>query len=199
MPFGGLISAGFGLASSIFGKKSRDKEIGFHQQGFNYLKDNPLIAALLGAGQTAVGREGEALGLASGLLGIGGDPEAAREAFDQYRGSTGYEFRLGEGLDAIEGSRAARGILSSGASAKELTRFGQDFASQEYQNYLDQITRQAQLQGNIAQRGLGAATAVGSAGSQAGGGAAGAQQQGTQNIVSGIGGLARGIRSIFGF
>lgn len=46
----------------------------------------------------------------------------------------GYQFRLSEGLKALERSAAARGGLMSGATGKALQRYGQDVASQEYQN-----------------------------------------------------------------
>jgi hypothetical protein len=46
----------------------------------------------------------------------------------------GYAFRLSEGLKGLERSAAARGGLMSGATGKALTRYGQEAASQEYQN-----------------------------------------------------------------
>lgn len=44
----------------------------------------------------------------------------------------GYKFRLGEGEKAISAAMAARGLGNSGAALKELTRYGQDFASNEF-------------------------------------------------------------------
>lgn len=46
----------------------------------------------------------------------------------------GYGFRLSEGMKALERSAAARGGLLSGATMKGMERYGQDLASQEYQN-----------------------------------------------------------------
>lgn len=46
----------------------------------------------------------------------------------------GYGFRMQEGQKALERSAAARGGLNSGGFAKALTRFGQDYASNEYNN-----------------------------------------------------------------
>jgi hypothetical protein len=54
----------------------------------------------------------------------------------EYTSSPGYTFRVGEGQKAIERSAAARGGLFSGRTGKELTRFGQDYATQDYQNFL---------------------------------------------------------------
>ena len=46
----------------------------------------------------------------------------------------GYAFRMSEGMKALERSAAARGGLLSGGQLKGIERFGQDLASQEYQN-----------------------------------------------------------------
>lgn len=51
----------------------------------------------------------------------------------------GYAFRLGEGQKALERSAAARGGLLSGATGKALTRFGQDYGSQEYTNAYNRL------------------------------------------------------------
>lgn len=46
----------------------------------------------------------------------------------------GYQFRLSEGMKALESSASARGNLLSGGTLKGIQRYGQDMASQEYQN-----------------------------------------------------------------
>lgn len=58
----------------------------------------------------------------------------------------GYEFRLGQGQQALERSAAARGGVMNGGTLKALTRYGQDFASNEFNNSYsrwnnDQTTR----------------------------------------------------------
>jgi len=45
-----------------------------------------------------------------------------------------YEFRVKEGINALDRSAASRGRLLSGAQDKAVTRYGQDMASQEYGN-----------------------------------------------------------------
>lgn len=45
-----------------------------------------------------------------------------------------YKFRLGEGERSLEASAAARGTLNSGMTLKDILGYGQNFASQEYQN-----------------------------------------------------------------
>lgn len=51
-----------------------------------------------------------------------------------YQQDPGYEFRMREGQKALERSAAARGGLQSGGTLKALSRYGQDYASNEYQN-----------------------------------------------------------------
>lgn len=88
------------------------------------------------------------------LLGIGGDKTAAGygsmgRAFgaSDFQQDPGYAFRQSEGMKALERSAAARGNLMSGSTMKGIQRFGQDLASQEYQNAFNryQIERSAKL------------------------------------------------------
>lgn len=51
-----------------------------------------------------------------------------------YTADPGYAFRLSEGVKALDRSASSRGQLLSGSALKGITRFGQDNASQEYQN-----------------------------------------------------------------
>ena len=88
------------------------------------------------------------------LLGIGGDANAPgygslAQPFgtQQFQQDPGYAFRQSEGMTALERSAAARGGLLSGSALKGIQRFGQDLASQEYQNAFNryQIERSARL------------------------------------------------------
>ena len=88
------------------------------------------------------------------LLGIGGDASmpgygSLARPFGQqdFEQDPGYAFRQAEGMRALERSAAARGGLLSGATMKGIQRFGQDLASQEYQNAFNrfQIERAARL------------------------------------------------------
>jgi hypothetical protein len=88
------------------------------------------------------------------LLGIGGDKNAQgygsmAKAFgtEQFQQDPGYAFRQAEGMKALERSAAARGNLLSGSTLKGVQRFGQDLASQEYQNAFNryQVERAARL------------------------------------------------------
>lgn len=60
----------------------------------------------------------------------------------------GYQFRLNEGLKAVGAAASARGMNNSGATLKALTRYGQDYASNEYQKGYDrQMNRLSMLAG----------------------------------------------------
>jgi hypothetical protein len=75
-------------------------------------------------------------------LGLDGDKTAAGYGKyataeftpEKFQADPGYAFRMSEGMKALERSAAARGGLLSGATLKGTQRFGQDLASQEYQN-----------------------------------------------------------------
>jgi len=54
----------------------------------------------------------------------------------KFEKSPGYEFRMQEGQKALERSAAARGRLDSGATMKAITKYGQDYASNEYDKFL---------------------------------------------------------------
>lgn len=68
--------------------------------------------------------------------------DAANAAFDTFRNSTGYQFRLGEGLDAVNSAYAGIGGLQSGAAMRGITEYGQNFASNEFGNYMNALGAQ---------------------------------------------------------
>ena len=70
----------------------------------------------------------QALGTLSGMVQAGpGD----------YTKSPGYDFRLQQGVDTLQRGAAARGGLLGGAQQKALTQFGQDYATNDYDNFLN--------------------------------------------------------------
>lgn len=71
--------------------------------------------------------------------------QAANNAFDIFRNSTGYQFRLKEGANAANSLYAGSGVLQSGAAAKALQDYGQNMASQEFGNYLGALGNQQSL------------------------------------------------------
>lgn len=59
---------------------------------------------------------------------------------DDFRADPGYQFRLGEGEKAIERAAKARGMYMGPSTVKELLRYGQGFASNEYSNAYNRDT-----------------------------------------------------------
>lgn len=68
--------------------------------------------------------------------------QAAEAAFDTFRNSTGYQFRLGQGMDAINSGYAGAGTLQSGAALQAINEYGQNFASNEFANYMNALGAQ---------------------------------------------------------
>jgi hypothetical protein len=63
------------------------------------------------------------------------DPDFKRDfTMADFDKDPGYDFRMAEGQKALERSAAARGGLQSGATLKALSKYGQDYASNEYNN-----------------------------------------------------------------
>lgn len=62
-------------------------------------------------------------------------------SYERYNWQTdpGYQFRLDEGMRALERSAAARGVLASGGTMRGALRYAQDYASNEYQRVFDRI------------------------------------------------------------
>ena len=124
---------------------------------------------------------------------------------EMFKTDPGYAFRMSEGMKALERSAAARGGLLSGATLKGAQRYGQDLASQEFQNAFNryQIARTNTLNPYQALAGT-AQTSANVLGGQAGqlgqylgsniiggGNAAAAGQIGSANAI--VGGVGQGI------
>ena len=81
-------------------------------------------------------------GTATGTFKMEGfDPSTLMKDFTaaDFTADPGYAFRMSEGLKGLERSAAARGGLLSGTGLKNIERFGQDLASQEYQNAVNRF------------------------------------------------------------
>jgi hypothetical protein len=126
----------------------------------------------------------------------------------QFQADPGYGFRMSEGMKALERSAAARGLLQSGGTLKDITRFGQNLASAEYENafsrYLSE--REARMDPYRYLTGVGQAAAAGQAANVGTTGAAladiaaqrgnvqAAQYMGNANAIgSAIGGIGQAV------
>jgi hypothetical protein len=92
-------------------------------------------------------------------LGLDGGKGGLLDSFSQqdFEGDPGYQWRIQQGQKGIESSAAARGGLLSGAAAKAIGQYNQNFASNEYNNAYNRFN---QNQANIFNR-LAALSGVG--------------------------------------
>ena len=81
------------------------------------------------------------------------DPQMDQFAYDQFQApdaqailnDPGYQFRLQQGQDALERSAAARGTLNTGGTLQGVMDYGQNLASQEYQNAYNRALGEYQM------------------------------------------------------
>lgn len=144
------------------------------------------IAPWRQAGQSALGQY-------AGLLNLPGyasvDPTAT------LRATPGYQWQLSQGVNALDRSAAARGLLTSGAQQKGLLSYGQGLADQTYNNYLANIASLSSGgQNAAAQQGAystNAANNIANLYGQMG-------QAQAQGILSGYGAQQAGMQNLFG-
>ena len=135
-----------------------------------------------------VDRGNQAGAAANAFLGLGGQ-QAQDEAFANWRNSTGYQFNLKGGTDAIAAGAATKGSLNSGATLKALTRFGTDVANTYGQQYLGNLQTQQGV-------GLQAAGGNASSNTNALGLAVGSNNQAAQGQYGAYGMFAQGMNDL---
>lgn len=182
------------------------------------LRNAPTVQA----GDTARNRMLDLIGLSgrTGAAGYGSanqpfsmagfDPNSLMRNFGaaDFQTDPGYNFRLSEGLKALDRQAAARGGMMSGAALKAAGRYGQDVASQEYGNAFNRFqtnrasqaglftdaynrdrTRQMDEYGRLSDfttRGANAAANTGTSQAAYGTNAANLMSQGAQAIGQGV-------------
>jgi hypothetical protein len=104
--------------------------------------------------QFAYAKEQNAPYQAIGLAGL----NALRDPNANFTASPDYQYRVNQGLGAINENRLARGMFQSGATGKALTQYGQREGSNEFGNWYN---RQMGLVG-VGQGGVGNAQSAGS-------------------------------------
>ena len=111
------------------------KAAGAAMTGYNYLTSGQGAQAnksYINNGMTANNSIAQLLGQAP--VGAG-----ASNGFQNYLNSTGYQFQLGQGMEAVTGNAASRGLLNSGGTAKALQQYGQNLSATTFGNYLQQL------------------------------------------------------------
>lgn len=95
---------------------------------------NQAYPYLQGALSGTIGQGGAAGSQLAALLGLSGG--GAQDAgFQKFRDSTGYQFGLNQGTQAIVGNQATKGLLNSGSTAQGIDTFGQNYADSKYGDY----------------------------------------------------------------
>ena len=155
MGMGSAIGGGMGLLSGILGRSGA-------QQGSQTMAQGNLMAALmqqqmfqqvnansqpfLQYGQQSMGQLGNLMG-----LGQGGNPltapltRAFQPTMEQLSQTPGYQFTLGQGLNATQNAYAAKGLGSSGNALRGAADYATGLASNTYQQQFqnDLASRQA--------------------------------------------------------
>lgn len=124
-------------------KQASDAALGLQTQEFNQQQQN--LAPWLQAGQQGL------TALTSGLQ-SGGQfstvPQFTAPTGVTEQNDPGYQFRLAQGEQAIQNAKSANGTLFSGATAKGLSDYAQNTASNEYGNVYNRAMQQYQTQLN---------------------------------------------------
>ena len=93
--------------------------------------------------------------------------DRAATGLSRFKTSPGYQFRLSEGLKALDRSASSRGRLMSGSTIKGAEEYGQGLASQEYDRYYNRISNLAGVgqtaTSDTGQLGRSAANSIGNA------------------------------------
>lgn len=173
---------------------------------WNRIRDEGRFDSMADYGQWHYGNygqgEGRTVGMPQNALESGQPVQAAENAFKAYQDSSGYKFRMDQGMNALNTGYAGRGLLNSGAAQKAALQYGQNIGSAEFGNYLGYLGNQqgVGLSGASALAGVGQ-NYVGnvSANNNAAGTAAAnaALVKGTANANM-WGGIANNIGNVFG-
>lgn len=95
----------------------------------------PYLQQALGG---IVGQGAGASNQIANMLGLNG-AAGQNTGFDNFKNSTGYQFGLDQGMGAITGGAATKGLLNSGGTLQALNKFGQDYASTKEGDYFNQL------------------------------------------------------------
>lgn len=106
----------------------------FNREGDDYADSMRSLSKLF---QPYSAAGGSALNQLMGGLGLGGNGSAAFT--EAYRALPGYQAGLDRGVNAVNSTANARGMLNSGANEKALYRFGSDYEDQRVGDYLSRL------------------------------------------------------------
>ena len=176
MPIGAVIGGVATLGGALLGSSSAKKAANAQEAGARYAADLQDKQFQQTRQDFAPWREagGQAIGQGLAMIQPGYD----------HTTSPGYQFRFDEGMRGIENSAAARGMLGSGGTLKDLVRFGQGVAADDYNQQFNRTMA-------IAAGGQQANATTGSLGAMAAQNAGNAYMQAANAKASGYAGQAQ--------
>lgn len=165
-------SGNMGILSSLFGGNSSggtggssNMTNGLLKAGAGYLLNNPNTAgqqAITNASNQAASYyqpyQAAGTGAENTLSNLYGNNGAAAQTAAQqnFSNTPGYQFALNQGINALNANNAATGQVLSGNAQEGINNYAQGVASQQYNNYVNQLQ-------NLASGGVNAAGGAGSA------------------------------------
>jgi hypothetical protein len=187
------MQANAATAGGQLASQTADKQMALLEKMFN--KQVELQEPFRQSGVAAQNRMLDLLGLSSNRGAAGYGSLAKNFGMSDFQTDPGYAFRMKEGLKALDRQAAARGGLISGGALKAAQGYGQELASQEYQNaynrYQTNRTNLLNPLQSLAGAGQTSANTIGNAaagygteGSNALGGAGTAQANAIQNAAN---------------
>lgn len=175
-------SAVIGAGASIIGgnKAAKAQQQGAEQATAEQRRQYDLTRSDMAPWREAGGK---AIGSLSAMLQPGYD----------HTTSPGYQFRMDEGLRAVEGSAASKGLLGSGGTLKDIIRFSQGTAADDFNQQFNRTASVAaggqQVNSQLGALGANMANNVGNNMMQA----ANARASGYANTANTIGGFANNL------
>jgi hypothetical protein len=135
-----LIPAAFGIGSALLGSRSNKSAANTQADALDRSADVQRQSNLDSLAYLREGRDLARDDLQpyrdAGLTDYGAYRGAVGTSFQE---SPGYRFAFDEGVRAIDQGASARGLLNSGGRLRELTRYGQGMANQEYGNWMNRL------------------------------------------------------------
>jgi hypothetical protein len=155
-----VVGAGASIISGNKAAKAQKQaaDLSVAEQRRQYDQTRTDYAPWRAAGSSAVNALANTYGLNGSSNPGAVGTEQPEGAYGGFFTSPGYQFRMSEGLKAIDRGAAARGQLGSGATIKAEQRYGEGLAASEYDAYTSRLAQLAGL-GQSATAGTAAAGA----------------------------------------
>jgi hypothetical protein len=155
------------IFQGLFGGSTQKQKSESGNTAYPWLQDN--------FGDTSASAYNGGLGQVMGILGMGGgDPQALQK----YWNSSGGQFQLDQGTDAINSNFAARGLGQSGAAMKALEGYRSNLASTKLDDIINNFL-------GVSKVGLGGADLIANAGQYSKGTSTGSSDTGNAGSTLG--------------